>query len=213
MLHIVDDTNRDRFLDLLIRMFADRKQVFIDTLQWDLAVTANRFEIDPFDGARAVYVIATDDDSNHLGSLRLLCTDRPHILGNLFPHLCDDGVPTGTKVREITRLCISPSVPRRNRRLVRDRLISAMVDYALAMEISALTGVVTAQFLDQILTMGWKCDPLGDRLDLCSSKLGAFCAHIDENTPALLQRTGIYSAAMLATTDQSVPVLTDMVLV
>ena len=197
MIRIVDNTNRDQFPDLMDAMFADRKRVFIDHLGWDLPVTAAEFEIDQFDDIHAVYIIAVDDAGGHFGSLRLLRTDQPHILSTLFSELCDGRVPSAPQVREITRLCISPSAPRHHRRPIRNRVISAMVDYALDTAISALTGVVTVRFLDQILAMGWDCDQLGERMALCGLELGAFCARVDEHTPDKLTRTGIYAGASL----------------
>jgi N-acyl-L-homoserine lactone synthetase len=201
MLVIINDTNRDQFSESLESMFADRKRIFVDHLGWDVPITDARFEIDQFDDAYAIYVVELDQVGKHLGSLRLLRTDRPHILGSLFPQLCADGVPQGRATREITRLCISPTAPRHLRRAIRNRLISAMVDYARVSRFSSLTGVVSGHFLDQILDMGWNCDAIGDRLTLCGSTLGAFCAHIDADTPELLSRTGIYTPDTLTTGD------------
>lgn len=192
MLHIVDVTNRNQFPDLLESMFADRKRIFIDNLNWDLPVTLDRYEIDQFDDDHAVYLIASDHAGRHLGSLRLLRTDRPHILSELFPALCDQSAPRGTSIREVTRFCASPTVDKTNRRDMRNTLISAMVDHALDTRISALTGVVTTHFLDQILVMGWRCAQLGDRIAMDGLELGAFCAHMDSNTPRDLAQTGIY---------------------
>jgi N-acyl-L-homoserine lactone synthetase len=192
MLHIIDNTNRAQFSDLLEKMFADRKRIFIDTLKWDLPVTRGHYEIDQFDDDHAVYLIASDHAGRHLGSLRLLRTDRPHILSELFPALCDQSIPRGALIREVTRFCASPAVEKHHRRVMRDTLITAMVDHALDSGISALTGVVTSHFLDQILAMGWRCDPLGERIVMCNANIGAFCAHVDENTPRKLEQTGIY---------------------
>jgi N-acyl-L-homoserine lactone synthetase len=194
MLHIIDDTNREFYPDLLAAMFADRKRIFVDTLKWNLPVTNGRYEIDCFDDAHAVYIIASDTAGNHLGSFRLLQTDRPHILDSLFPSLCNQSIPSGPSIREVTRFCVSPDVARKHRRAMRNTLISAMVDYARDTGIAALTGVVSTHFLDQILAMGWDCDPLGDHLQICGVEIGAFCAHVDEHTPAALTHTGIYSA-------------------
>jgi N-acyl-L-homoserine lactone synthetase len=75
---------------------------------------------------------------------------------------------------------------------MRNTLISDMIDHALNTGISALTGVVTSHFLDQILAMGWHCEPIGERITICGTELGAFCAHVDETTPRKLEQTGIY---------------------
>jgi N-acyl-L-homoserine lactone synthetase len=192
MLHIIDKSNRDQFPDLLKSMFADRKRIFIDHLQWDLPVTNGRYEIDQFDDQYAVYLIVSNHAGRHLGSLRLLRTDRPHILSQLFPALCNQAIPSGALIREVTRFCASPAVEKHHRRVMRDTLISAMVDHALETGISALTGVVTTHFLDQILAMGWCCEQLGKRINIYGAELGAFCAIVDQSTPIELARTGIY---------------------
>jgi N-acyl-L-homoserine lactone synthetase len=91
-------------------MLRDRKRVFVDLLKWKLAVVDDEYEIDQFDHAGAVYLICSDADGNHRGSLRLLPTTAPHILGSLFPDLCDGPVPTGPNVYELTRGCFSPRI-------------------------------------------------------------------------------------------------------
>ena len=93
-------------------MFEERKRVFVDLLGWDIPILAGRYEIDQFDDDEAVYIVITDDSGEHCGSARLLRTDRPHILDTIFPHLCEDGPPTGPAVREITRFCLARPVAR-----------------------------------------------------------------------------------------------------
>src|SRR3546814_2396681 len=82
--------------------------------------------------------------------MRLLSTERPHILDTLFPDLCADGPPTGMGIVEITRLCLPCRLGRARRLATRNRLISAMVDHAAATGIMSLTGVVSASFLAQV---------------------------------------------------------------
>jgi len=195
MVDIVTAANRQRFVRQMASMFEDRKRVFVDLFRWDLAVIGGRFEIDQFDDAAAVYLLISDQGGNHRGSLRLLRTDRPHILGSLFPQLCEHGVPADATTREITRLCLNPRLPAAERLRIRNRLISAMVDYALAYGIETLTGVVTRRFLTQILAMGWRCQPLGPLLTIDGAMIGAFRVHVDAATPRLLEATSIYAAA------------------
>ena len=49
-------------------MFEDRKTLFVDLLGWDVPVVGGRYEIDSYDGDKAVYLIATDDGCIHQGS-------------------------------------------------------------------------------------------------------------------------------------------------
>ena len=202
MLHIVDHTNWCQFEPLLAAMYADRKRIFVDQLNWKLPITNARYEIDQFDDDHAVYVIASDDRGNHLGSFRLLQSERPHILDGLFAKLCDRPVPRGASIREITRFCVSPIIATEHRRPMRNRLISALVDHALDRGITAVTGVVTTHFLNQILAMGWNCEPLGKPLAACGVQIGAFCAQIEQTTLDRLTRNGIYSKNQCLKTSQ-----------
>ena len=107
-------------------MFAARKQVFIDQLKWDLPVLDGRFELDQFDTPDARYLILLDpDDLRHRASARLLPTTAPHLLGDIYPHLCADGPPTGTRMWEISRFCLdlaqTPAERRDARNQARDR--------------------------------------------------------------------------------------------
>lgn len=178
-------------------MFEERKRLFVDLLGWQVSVVAGQYEIDQFDSRDCVYLVDSEAGDPHLGSLRLLPTDRPHLLGKLFPMLCDIAAPSGPTVCEITRLCLPSRLGAAKRLQVRNRLISAMVDHALATGIATLTGVVEKPFLEQIMDMGWSCRPLGAPLRLHSAQLGAFRIEIDEATPEALAANGIYTSGTI----------------
>lgn len=179
-------------------MFADRKRLFVDLLGWAVPVVDDRYEIDQFDRDSATYLIATDHHGDHAGSLRLLPTVGPHILGDLFAFLCDDGVPRGGTIVEITRLCLPTRLSAGGRLSVRNRLISAMTDHALDNGIATLTGVVSWDFLEQIMAMGWQCGALGRPHNVAGARLGAFRIDLDADTPQRLSATGIYIPGTLS---------------
>lgn len=193
MICIVEGPDCKRLRGPLETMFADRKRLFVDLLDWDLPVVDGCFERDGFDVEGAVYLVSIDQTGAHTGSLRLLPTDRPHLLGSLFADLCPDGVPSGSDIFEITRLCLPARLGAAERLRVRNKLISTMVDFALDRDISCLTGVVEASFRAQVLEMGWRCAPLGSIRESGQGRLGAFILHIDAETPRLLAATDIYS--------------------
>ncbi len=175
-------------------MFEDRRRLFVDLMRWRVPTVAGRYEIDRFDGGQAVYIAETDGRGGHRGSLRLLPSLHPHILGDLFAALCDGPVPRGPDIWEITRLCLPARLGAPERLAVRNRVISAMVDHALDVGIAAFTGVVRPAFRDSILAMGWDAAPLGPSRDCDGMSLGAFRIAIDRETPARLAATGIYAA-------------------
>ena len=182
---------------ILRQMFEARKQVFVDLLKWDVPVLDGRFEFDQFDDEHANYIIVADRDGNHLGSARLLPTTRPHILGDLFPQLCAEPVPSGLDVFEITRFCLNRTQGALARRETRNRLVSALVSFALEHGIRTYTGVAEMGWLQQILAFGWDCRPLGAPLQLRGRLTGALAISISGETPALLDRNGIWTAEAL----------------
>jgi acyl homoserine lactone synthase len=189
MIHILQGFSlKDR---RMATMFADRKRLFVDLMRWSVPVVDEDYEIDQFDGAAAIYLIAIED-GGHIGSMRLLPTDRPHMLDTVFPSLCAGRAPSGNAIAEITRLCLPSRLGAARRREVRDRLISAMVDHALTTGITTFTGVVGTSFLAQIMVMGWRCERLGDPAAHSGMSLGAFRIAIDPDTPRRLAATGIY---------------------
>jgi acyl homoserine lactone synthase len=178
-------------------MFEDRRRLFVDLMRWQLAVTDGHYEIDQFDGPHAGYIAEHDGHGQHRGSMRLLSADRPYLLGGLFAELVDGPMPQGRDTCEITRLCL-PSRFRAGERLaIRNRLITAMVDHALATGITTLVGFVRPGFREAILAMGWDAEPLGPVRIVDGMALGAFHISIDRDTPARLARTGIYADGLV----------------
>lgn len=173
-------------------MFAARKEVFIDLLKWDLPVLAGQYELDQFDNPDAEYLILLDPSGAHRASARLLPTDRPHLLGDFYSHLCDGPVPSGPTVREITRFCLDRHQKAGERRSARNQLVSALVDHALHTGITDYTGVAEIGWLMQILRFGWHCVPLGRAIHHGNSMLAALHIHIDEQSVEGLKSKGIY---------------------
>ncbi|WP_188053918.1 acyl-homoserine-lactone synthase [Sphingosinithalassobacter sp. CS137] len=192
MLHLFEDGGDPAADAVLAAMFEARKRVFVDLLGWDVPVLAGRFEVDQFDDPHARYLVLTDSNGRHLGSARLLDTTRPHILGELYPELCEDEVPSGPGIAEITRFCLDRRLRARERLMVRNQLVSALVDHALAAGIQRYTGVAEMGWLQQILSFGWICRPLGLPQTIDGTLLGALAIEIGPDTPSLLARAGIY---------------------
>lgn len=176
---------------LLHTMFEARKRVFVDLLHWDVPVVAGRYEIDQFDDDQALYVIVSDGAGQHQASARLLATTRPHILDSLFPQLCVAPSPRGPDTLEITRFCLDRSLPAAARRKARDRLIAALADFALANGIRRYVGVAELSWLQQIVSFGWRCRPLGFPLKTAGRTVAALEISIDAETHGMLATHGI----------------------
>ena len=178
-------------------MLAARKQVFVDLLKWDLPVLADEFEVDQFDTPDAEYLILLGEDDRHRASARLLPTDRPHLLADLYPFLCDGPPPSGPSVREITRFCLDRGQSATERRAARDQLVTALAEHALRTGITDYTGVAEFSWFSQILRFGWWCSPLGRPVRSEGRTLAALHIRIDDRTLDGLRTTGVYQPLLL----------------
>jgi N-acyl-L-homoserine lactone synthetase len=143
-------------------MLRDRKTVLMDRLGWDLESPDGLHEIDAYDREDTLYLIVHQPQTGrHLGSVRLLPSTGPHLLGDVFPHLCVDGVPTGADVWEITRLVTAPGLARAEALQVRRQLSIALFEHALGAGIARYTMVTHLPWLPSLLSIGWDAEPLG----------------------------------------------------
>ncbi|MGJ8481338.1 acyl-homoserine-lactone synthase [Sphingobium yanoikuyae] len=197
-MHIVTGAARAMENHLFRSMFEERKRVFVDLLRWDVPVLAGRYEIDQFDNDRAVYIVIADAEGEHLASARLLPTTGDHILGTIFPELCEQVPPRGGAILEITRFCLARRLRARERLEVRNRLVSALVEYALGNHIGSYTGVAEWPWFQQILSFGWACRPLGLPGSTSGRCLVALQIDIDGRTREQLQASGIWRPVGLA---------------
>ena len=140
------------------------KKIFVDQLKWDIPVVDSQYEMDQFDTDGAIYLMALDPAmKRHMGSVRLLNSTGPHLLGDVFPYLCDKGVPRGDDVWEITRLCTAP---------YKD------------VDPRPVRGRIATQWLSALLAVGWECEMLGEPRQVGNEVIGAMSISI---TAATLQ--------------------------
>lgn len=196
MLHVVQSAAPPARDAILRSMLAARKSVFVDLLKWDVPVLGGRYEVDQFDDVHATYLVLAEHDGTHLASARLLPTTRPHILDSFYGDLCEDAPPRGADTFEITRFCLDRRLSARERREVRDTLVNALVDHALAAGITAYSAVAGTGWFQQILGFGWRCMPLGLPRTIDGTMLAALRIEITPETPSLLEAGRSTAAAL-----------------
>ncbi|HEY1750107.1 MAG TPA: acyl-homoserine-lactone synthase [Caulobacteraceae bacterium] len=195
MLQVISGSGRAAAAPLLAQMHRDRKTVFVDRLGWRVPVVGDQ-EIDQFDGGDAVYLVATDEAGAHAGSLRLLPTEGPHLLADVFPHLCERGVPRGPDIWEITRLFTTPEHP--DPRSVRRQLVLGMVEFAVLHGIHRYTCLTHVPYLSSVLAVGWDCEPLGLPQDDGGVLLGAVVIDVTPETLLMMRaRRGVTGSVLL----------------
>jgi len=178
-------------------MYADRKRVFVDALKWDLHHERGE-ERDQFDDCYAEYLVLHDSRGGHKASVRLLPTTRPHILGSIFPFLCEGPVPQGKHVFEITRYIASPRFRATERLRSRNMMARALIEFGLLNQIEKYTAVCDISFLSQILSAGWRCEPLGLPQEVNGSQIGAFAIHVEKEAISRMVSSWRYVACALS---------------
>lgn len=193
MVAVVTFENRSAYINELNEMHRHRKQIFVDFLKWDVPVVDGQYEIDQFDTEDAVYLLVLDPDTNaHLGSVRLLPSERPHLLGEVFPFLCEEGVPTGDDIWEITRLCTAPGAPLP--KVILGQIAAALMEFGLRFGVCQYTCVAHLTWLNQMLAVGWTCEPLGLPKMYNDEQIGAMIIHANvEGLELFRERLGVYA--------------------
>lgn len=196
---LINSSNRFLYPHLVDQMHEDRRKVFVDLLKWNIPVIDQRYEIDQFDVDSAVYLVALDQDSkDHLASVRLLPTLKPHLLSEIFPQLCETSVPKGANIFEITRLTTAPRVRgKAHRNLLRDRMALALVEHALEHGIAAYTAQAHLAWLSQLVGFGWRTEPLGLPQPIDGQLVGAIEIFIDPWTLGVMRtRQGVIHSVL-----------------
>ncbi|MCP4026700.1 MAG: autoinducer synthase, partial [Sphingomonas sp.] len=104
--------------------------------------------------------------------------------------------PRDADTFEITRFCLDRRLTAQERRQVRDTLVSALVDHALATGITAYSAIAEMGWFQQILAFGWRCMPLGLPRIIDGTMLAALRIEITPETPSLLESGRATAAAL-----------------
>lgn len=181
MIHIITEENRHLFHHALVEMHRQRKSIFIDQLRWGLEAPQG-LEIDQFDAIEAIYLVESQNAREVTGSVRLLRTDRPHMMSELFAHLCADGVPRSPRIWEVSRFCPSPDTPKgAPRQKTLARMIAGIMETGLLFGIERVTFVASAALAPLALSVGWDARPLGAAVRMGRERVHAIAAAITQD--------------------------------
>ncbi len=102
-MNVIAGATKDLTAELYQQVSQYRHRVFVEMLGWELNAQ-NGMEFDQFDHDNALYVVAQDDNGRVNGCARLLPTDQPYLLGEVFPQLLNGLPPPCTSdVWELSR--------------------------------------------------------------------------------------------------------------
>jgi len=185
MILIVDAGNRAAFSADLSTMFTHRKRVFVDRLAWNVPVH-DTHERDSYDDANTTYLLAKHTlDGPLLASARLLSTERPHLMSDVFQPICAQPSPRGASVWEASRFCTSPEVTSRRARVqLLLEIITAIMETSLLLGKDRVVFTANRALLPVALRCCWQTHLLSPTVADGNDEVTAVIARV---TPTLLR--------------------------
>ena len=138
-------------------MFQDRAAQFHARLGWEVEVNAAGAERDAYDNENPMYIIWERPDGTHGGSLRLLPTTGPTMLGDHFLHLTDGVHIQSPLIWECTRFCLAPGAEAN----VSGALMLGVLEVGLGASLTHVAGVFDARMIRVYRRVGWGPTILG----------------------------------------------------
>src|SRR6516165_4236970 len=162
MIVVIEQYNAGNYAHLLDQMFRLRARVFHDRLKWDVRVEDGR-ERDKYDDEGPVYIIYADEAGQRVkGSLRLLPTTGPTVLGDIFADTLPDAIGlSAPTIWECTRFCVEDGGSTHRQLVASGILIAALGDVAIKAEIESVLGNFDSTMLRLYRRIGCEVEVLG----------------------------------------------------
>jgi acyl-homoserine lactone synthase len=179
--HVVRRENRQLYATLLDDYFRIRHEIrFLARKRADLARPDAR-EIDRFDTGDTVYLLALDVGAIVAG-MRMVPTDAPTLLSEMFPQLAPNGPVRRADIHELSRIVVVPNRRGEHAGPRLDAVIqAAAMEYGLSIGLSAFTLMVESWELPRLLDLGWNARPLGLPADIDGRSIVAVMLEVDDD--------------------------------
>lgn len=182
MIDLVTPENRHLYSSELEQMWRQRYEVFVQKLGWDIQ-SDNQREIDQFDGEKANYLLAIDDSRNVVGATRIIQTTEPHLLSDVFAELCENEVPRGKSIWELSRAYWLPKQGGYDARIrIANELMCGAAEFALLFDVTQFTIEIDIDDLPRFLSLGWDTSPLGYPKEIGGTTMVASIVNITPTT-------------------------------
>lgn len=146
--------------DLMEKIWRFRHAQFVERLGWEAIRRDDGREIDQFDTAEAIHLpLIVDGDV--VGYSRLLPTEAPHLLSDIYPHLMDGADwPRGSRIYEWTRCIAEVSETRIGGVPISHVLMTGVLEYCLVAGIEQLIVQTHPKLVNLLVSTGWDVMPL-----------------------------------------------------
>lgn len=183
------------FGDALVSQYRLRHKAFAERQQYR-TFTLRGMEYDRYDAPASTYLVWRDDQKIVRGASRLNPTDRPFMLGELWPNLVTrKPMPSSGRVWEGTRFCVDKDFgDAALRRRIISELVCCYLEYGLLLGIESFMGVMAPMIWRSVIVQsGWDVEYLGDTMTFedGSRVLAGEVVVSTENLERVRKRTGV----------------------
>ena len=166
--HFITRDNEHLFQPELDQFYRARHAVYADELGW-VSVAPDGREFDQFDTADAAYLVVMDGEGFVAGS-RLVPTNLPHLLSEVFPDSCDIApMVRDASVVEWTRGFIVPARRDKGSLRILAGACAAVMEYCLAKGYRQVGGIQDMKWISLWRKMGWSIHVHGQPIDIDGS--------------------------------------------
>lgn len=169
--HIINSRNKHLYEREWDEFLRRRHDFFVDQKGWRPPSPDGR-ELDQFDSSVATYILGIED-GRVVTSARLIPTSEPHLVSEVFPHLCElnGGPPRRADWAEWTRTFVVPEKRGTGLKGTLTQLCCALMEYALDEGLDAIGGIQETYFVPHHKRLRWKVMPMG----LAQEVAGEWC--------------------------------------
>ncbi|MHA1597237.1 MAG: acyl-homoserine-lactone synthase [Alphaproteobacteria bacterium] len=139
MFQIFSGSEAHLYADKMDGIFRLRHSVFSERMRWKVRSKGDR-ERDRYDNLNPVYFALSDETGTVTGTWRLLPTEGPNMLKDVFPFLLGDrAVPSSPVIWEMSRLALDTS--RNSKRTIGDQRSDVALMFCAALEYCSANGI------------------------------------------------------------------------
>lgn len=214
MLQLVAPEYHQEFEGLLAEMHRLRSRVFRDRLNWEVAVT-DGMEADRFDALAPVYILQRSAEGRIQGCVRLLPTEGPTMLRDVFPELlAGKPAPHDPAIWESSRFALDvPSASDRGGGGIAPgtfELFSGMIEFGLARQLIDIVTVTDVRIERILRRANWPLRRICDPMPIGATLGVAGYLEVSQEALASVRRAGGISGPVLWAPVLSVPHTADI---
>lgn len=162
MFLLINQSNREKFRWEISSMHRLRYRIFVEELKWNSPSiqVVDGMEFDQFDLESAHYIVRLNEEGEVDACTRLLPTDGPYLLGDVFPDLVEVmPIPHNNHTWETSRFCADRRTAPKN---IVGLLVAAMLEFGLSVDMQNYVSISDIRIEPLLKRHGWNPVRLGE---------------------------------------------------